>query len=369
MIEIRNDGTIMRTSNKIFRSILAFSLLAGTLFLPVRGAQAGFFSSLFDNQVANADTANTVSPPPSGNSQNLQNMSILSANQVDPNVNVSIVSDNAILPATGPAGVSDGKNSSDPSANDTSVYVVRGGDNLATIAKMFNVSVDTILWANDMKKGDKLTTGDVLLILPVSGIEYTVKAKDSLQSIASHYKVDVNDIIQNNDIALNTPLSIGDTLIIPNGTESQESDKPIKDVKASAAKDRLYYQQHPVQNLAGYYIDPVPGYRLSQGIHDNNAVDLAIAKGTPIHAAAAGTVLLARTGYNGGFGNVVIINHSNGTQTVYAHQSKLAVQSGAEVFQGQIIGYVGSTGHSTGPHLHFEVHGARNPGADNSWKY
>ena len=122
-------------------------------------------------------------------------------------------------------------------------------------------------------------------------------------------------------------------------------------------------RQHPVQNLAGYYIDPVPGYRLSQGIHDNNAVDLAIAKGTPIHAAAFGRVIFARYGYNGGFGNVVIIDHANGTQTLYAHQSKLATKAGDEVYQGQVIGYVGSTGHSTGPHLHFEVHGAQNPGA------
>ncbi len=124
-----------------------------------------------------------------------------------------------------------------------------------------------------------------------------------------------------------------------------------------------------LKSLAGYFIDPVPGYRLSQGIHDNNAVDLAIGKGTPIHAAAAGRVLLARNGYNGGFGNVVIISHPNGTETLYAHQSKIATHTGDTVYQGQVIGYVGSTGHSTGPHLHFEVHGARNPGADGSWKY
>ena len=70
-----------------------------------------------------------------------------------------------------------------------------------------------------------------------------------------------------------------------------------------------------------------------------------------------------------GFGNVVIIDHPNGTQTLYAHQSKLATVAGAEVFQGEVIGYVGTTGHSTGPHLHFEVHGAQNPGVDGSWKY
>ena len=103
-------------------------------------------------------------------------------------------------------------------------------------------------------------------------------------------------------------------------------------------------------------------------------MDLAIAPGTPIHAAAEGTIVLARYGYNGGFGNVVIINHPNGTQTLYAHQSRLLykqgdadTETGTTVSQGEIIGYVGSTGHSTGPHLHFEVHGAQNPGANDSW--
>jgi LysM repeat protein len=379
--------------SKILRSALSFSLLFGTLFVPAQ-AKAGFFSSLFVGDQAYADvSANTITPPQPGSSQNLQNIPLLVAGvssdsilndkdnkkdsqsygQTDSDdTNLNIVADNAILPATGPMGVSDGTITPDPSSNDTSVYVVRDGDNIATIAKMFNVSVDTILWANDMKKGEKLTTGEVLLILPVTGVEYTVKKGDKLQSIADQYKIDVNDIVQNNDITLDTLLSAGDTLIIPNGEEkSTESATPIpdKDLGASIAKDKQYYEQHPVQNLAGYYIDPVPGYRLSQGLHDNNAVDLAISAGTPIHAAADGKVILARYGYNGGFGNVVIIDHPNGTQTLYAHQSKLATVAGAEVFQGEVIGYVGTTGRSTGPHLHFEVHGAQNPGVNGSWKY
>ena len=352
----------------------------GTLFLPTQ-AKAGFLSSLFVGDQAYADvSANTVTPPqPGDNSQNsslaLQVGSSSQTVNEKSNSSSQVAIDDtetAIVPLVGPLGVSDGTPVPNSSSNDTSVYVVRDGDNIATIAKMFNVSVDTILWANDMKKGEKLTTGDVLLILPVTGVEYTVKKGDKLQSIADHYKIDVNDIIQNNDITLDTPLSAGDTLIIPNGEEkSTESATPIpdKDLGASIAKDKEYYEQHPVQNLAGYYIDPVPGYRLSQGLHDNNAVDLAVPTGTPIHAAAAGKVILARYGYNGGFGNVVIIDHPNGTQTLYAHQSKLATVAGAEVFQGEVIGYVGTTGHSTGPHLHFEVHGAQNPGVDGSWKY
>jgi LysM repeat protein len=357
--------------------------------MPTRIAEANFFSSLFGTgDQALADTsANTVSLPQSDdNSLNLQSSqlslqanissaSVLQSknnNESDniPDNNIdSVVADNSLMPATGPMGVSDGQDTPDPSLDQTSVYVVRDGDSLSQIAQMFGVSMDTILWANDMKKGDKLTPGDVLFILPVSGIKHIVTKGQTLQSIAKLYKADVNDIIQANDITLDTALVVGDTLIIPNAIKSDESGNPLKNPSASTAKDKMYYDSHPVQNLAGYFIDPVPGYRLSQGLHDNNAVDLAISKGTPILAAAEGRVILARTGYNGGFGNLVIISHPNGTETLYAHQSKIATTTGATVYQGQVIGYVGSTGHSTGPHLHFEVHGAQNPGVDDSWKY
>ncbi|HEV7423650.1 MAG TPA: peptidoglycan DD-metalloendopeptidase family protein [Candidatus Paceibacterota bacterium] len=378
--------------------ILSLSLLSGAIFVPLQ-ARANFLTLFFGDQALadvpslSGDTNNSLNSIKNSQTMDLLQASVSSAsvfqdpkpkstssaaskkdvqdNTVDPNANVNIVSDNAILPATGPLGVSDGKTAPDPSSFETSVYVVRKDDSLSAIANMFSVSVNTILWANNMKKGDKLVEGDVLLILPVSGLEITVTKGQTLQSIAKLYKADINDILQSNNITLDTPLALGDTLIIPNGLKSEESNKPIaeKDLPASIAKDKQYYEQHPVQNLAGYFIDPVPGYRLSQGIHDNNAVDLAISKGTPIHAAAAGRIVLARKGYNGGFGNVVIIAHPNGTETLYAHQSKIAAHTGDEVFQGEVIGYVGSTGRSSGPHLHFEVHGARNPGADGSWKY
>lgn len=289
------------------------------------------------------------------------------ASAVDQDITVSIVSDSALLSVGGSMGASDGKDLIDPSSLETSVYVVRKGDSISAIAEMFEISVNTILWANDMKKGDKLIEGDVLLILPISGLEHTVTKGQTLQSIAKLYKVDIDDITFYNGLDAGAKLAIGDELMIPDGIKAQENDKPVVDLKASIAKDKKYYEAHPVKNLAGYYVNPVPGYRKSQGIHDKNAVDLAIKTGTPIHAAAAGRVTLARNGYNGGFGNLVIISHPNGTETLYAHQSKIATTTGAQVAQGEIIGYVGSTGRSTGPHLHFEVHGARNPGADGSW--
>ena len=90
-------------------------------------------------------------------------------------------------------------------------------------------------------------------------------------------------------------------------------------------------------------------------------MDLAAPTGTPILASAIGEVIISRTGWNGGYGNYVVIAHSNGTQTVYAHNSSNIVYAGQTVVQGQVIGYVGSTGRSTGAHLHFEVRGAKNP--------
>ncbi|HEX8591206.1 MAG TPA: peptidoglycan DD-metalloendopeptidase family protein [Candidatus Paceibacterota bacterium] len=114
--------------------------------------------------------------------------------------------------------------------------------------------------------------------------------------------------------------------------------------------------------VSSYFGNPCPGCRLSQGIHGNNGVDLSAPAGTPIYAAAAGTVTVAKGGggYNGGYGNYVIVSHANGTQTLYAHMSRIAT-SGGKVGKGTLIGYVGNTGRSTGNHLHFEVRGGTNP--------
>jgi len=369
---------------------LAFSLFLGVVFAPFQ-AKASFLSSLFGNDASastvsgtlgavvdnsnlqNQNTALQANSFAASTLQNKQEKGSTASSGVNQNSSVSILADSALVPATGPLGVSDGSADSNFSNDQTSVYVVRSGDSLSEIAQMFGVSVNTILLANDMKKGDVISEGQVLVILPISGIQHTVTKGETIASIAKHYKVDAGDIASYNGIAPDAQLAVGDQLIIPNA-DSSESDKPVKDLNATIAKDKKYYETHSTKAFPGYYIDPVPGYRLSQGIHDNNAVDLAIAPGTPIHAAASGTVLVAHSGCvagssrcGGGFGNYVVINHSNGTQTLYAHQSSIATYVGAQVAQGQVIGYVGTTGRSTGPHLHFEVHGARNPGADDSW--
>jgi len=354
-------------------------------------AYASFLSSILGDQVyaQNEKADRLVSGPGSLNSQtmalleaNVSSASILQDqndkkakkdekisknNQIDDSESVNIISENALMPITGLGLATENKDILE-AFQETSVYVVRKGDSTSAIAQMFDVSVNTILAANNMKKGEKLVEGDVLLILPISGLEHKVAKGQTLQSIAKLYKADVDDIALYNGIPLYAKLAIGDELMIPDGVKAEENSKPVKNLKATNDRDTQYYKVRPtIQNLVGYFINPVQGYRKSQGIHDRNAIDMAIRTGTPIRASAGGRVTLARNGYNGGFGNLVILMHPNGVETLYAHMSKLGTSTGATVDQGEIIGYVGSTGRSTGPHLHFEVHGARNPGADFSW--
>lgn len=340
--------------------------------------KASFLSSLLGTD-ASADSIETISGQITTNSQN---MTLLEANvsavsfdlkdtKTDPkdtsNVNEKVdvsITGNALVPATSPLGVSDGTPDVDPSFDQVSVYVIRKGDSIAAIAKMFNVSVNTIYWANDLKKGDKLKEGDTLVILPFDGLTHTVKAKETLAGIAKLYKADVDDIIAFNGLSSNEKLSVGDELIIPDGQKTEENDKPVKNSTVNPSKNTNSSSAKNLKSVDGYFIYPLPTgprIRKTQGMHDRYAVDIGAPSGTPIYAAASGTVVLAKNGYNGGYGNYVIIKHPNGTETRYAHMSRLGTSAGKQVSQGEVIGYVGTTGRSTGNHLHIEVRGARNP--------
>ena len=334
--------------------------------------EAGFLSMILGDEVeASTDDSNIVTVDDS----NSQTMALLEANvssistcedgnnEIATAENTNIFSSNALLPATNPLGVSDGCEIAigGVSSDQISVYVVRKGDSISQIAEMFDVSIDTILSANDMHKGDTIKEGDVLLILPFSGIEHTVAKGDTLQGLANKYKVDLDEILITNDIDTDTKLAIGEKLMIPGGSLSGGTSKSRSGIKTA-------YPTSSLKNISGYFINPVPTGKKSRGTTSNHkGVDLAAPTGSPIYASAAGRVTFARTGYNGGFGNLVIISHANGTETIYAHQSRIATSVGAQVAQGDVIGYVGSTGRSSGPHLHFEVHGAKNPGNDWSW--
>jgi murein DD-endopeptidase MepM/ murein hydrolase activator NlpD len=295
---------------------------------------------------------------------NSQTMALLEAvRNTDPSpdpesADVIIVDGSAILASATPDQAGSG---TIPTGDQISVYVVRKGDTLSAIAKMFGVSNNTILWANDIPKGGTVQVGQKLVILPVSGIQYTVKKGDTIEKIAALYKAEADDIRESNNIEGGDILAVGGTIIIPNGVESEApSVSPVKTIK-KALGSLVNTVSSPTVSTDGYFVRPTVG-RKTQGIHGHNGIDFHAGKGTAVVAAAAGTVVVSLdSGWNGGYGQYVVIKHSNSTQTLYAHLSNNMVSEGQTVSQGQTIGLSGDTGKSFGPHLHFEVRGGRNP--------
>lgn len=233
-------------------------------------------------------------------------------------------------------------------------YVVQEGDSLSQIASDHGVSMNTILWANNITDAKLVKPGKELVILPVSGVQYKVKSGDTVAGVAKRFKGDSDEIIAYNGIDVSKGLTEGATIIIPGGE--------LPKTAAPAAKKATGKSARTLPAASGYFGNPVPGGRCTQGIHGYNGIDIGAPSGTPIYASAAGTVIVAKGGggYNGGYGNYIVVKHANGMQTLYAHMSRLAVSGGA-VEKGALIGYVGNTGKSTGYHLHFEVRGGTNP--------
>jgi murein DD-endopeptidase MepM/ murein hydrolase activator NlpD len=228
-------------------------------------------------------------------------------------------------------------------------HTVVAGDTLYALAKKYGVGAETLMWANNMEQNpDLLRLGQKLIVLPFNGVYHTVGAKDTLEAIAKKYKANVADIIayEPNRLDLKNPvIHAGQKLVVPGGT------KPVvvKQVKvysgpvpASAAKG------------SGRFVWPTTGY-ITQGYKPlHRAIDIAGRVGLPVKASDAGYVV--ESGWsNAGYGYYIVVDHRNGFQTLYAHLSRILVGPGQSVGKGATIALMGSSGRSTGAHLHFEV--------------
>lgn len=347
-----------REARRFVRAASAvFSLvLAGVLFVAPAQAHAGFFSELL-KFFTNADVGERGVDFIEETSAASNAAPVLSAAaspiraEINQSPNISFIQENSLLAPSNPLGtIQDDRN-----VDQIFLYTVKPGDTPSSIAKSFGITVNTILRANDLKSATAIKVGDQLVILPVSGIQYTVKKGDTIESIAKKYKTDSGEILAFNGLPVGVGLQAGDQLIIPDGED-------IFDAPATAAQKSQFAS---LPQLKNFFQRPIQGGKKTQGLHGNNGVDLANSCGLPIMAAADGVVLISKeTGYNGGFGKYIVINHANGTQTVYAHNNDNMVLAGETVKQGQIIGLIGNTGNTrggTGCHVHFEVHGAKNP--------
>ncbi len=255
--------------------------------------------------------------------------------------------------------------SQDKSDNSIVIYEVKSGDTISSIASRFKVSVNTIRWANELNSKDTIKIGDKLTILPITGFQYKVKSGDTISAIAKKYDADSKEILIFNGFDDAKDLKAGMEIIIPNGEPQIEKPKSTTTTTKSTTTTQTSSNttSNSSSSTSSTYAMPIPGSILTQGIHGTNAVDFGAPVGTPVKASLDGEVILSKGGgaYNGGYGNYIVIKHSNGTQTLYAHLSKTEVSVGRKVSKGDVIGKSGNTGRSTGPHLHFEVRGATNP--------
>ena len=221
-------------------------------------------------------------------------------------------------------------------------YKVQKGDSVSKIAVAFSVSMDAIIASNGITNARSLREGEVLRIPNMDGIPYTVKKGDSLSGISVSMGVPMDAILDANDIQSDI-INIGMTLFIPGARMKRE------DLRLALGELFIYpLKGSRLSSPFGWRDDPISGER-----RHHAALDLAAPQGTPVYAAMEGKV--SALGFNMVYGNFVILEHPGGFQTMYAHLHTVSVKKGDQLKQGARIGAVGTTGYSTGPHLHFAV--------------
>lgn len=236
-------------------------------------------------------------------------------------------------------------------------YVVGAGDTVSTIAANFGISVNTILWENDLSAYSLIRPGDKLDILPVSGLAHKVARGDTLAAVASKYGVDVKTVLEANKLASAEMLAVGQKLIIPGGKKTyyaanSRSSNANNISAVSIIKDLLKPKdlRPAASNKLAW---PTVGARITQYFSWRHyAVDIANKTGTPVYATDTGVVEVA--GWGRGYGNQIVIDHGGGRKSRYAHLFKFYVKKGEAVNKGEAIAAMGSTGYSTGSHVHFE---------------
>ncbi|MBN2147061.1 MAG: peptidoglycan DD-metalloendopeptidase family protein [Anaerolineales bacterium] len=247
-------------------------------------------------------------------------------------------------------------------------YTVETGDSVFGIAQKFSIMPETILWSNyDVLNDnpDELSPGMQLNIPPVDGVYYQWEEGDTLEGIASYFKADKEEILNwpGNHMDLTNPtIEPGTYVLIPGGerefrqwlvpTIAREGSGVSKDVLGAGACEGSYSGAYG----SGAFAWPTASHYLSGNDYWSGhlGIDIAGGIGDGIFAADSGVVVFSGWALYG-YGYMIMIDHGNGYQTLYAHLSAVSTTCGQSVYQGNYIGAVGSTGNSTGPHLHFEV--------------
>lgn len=238
----------------------------------------------------------------------------------------------------------------------TVVYTVKSGDVIGAIAGQYGLSIETILWANNLTLRSRIHPGDELKIPPVDGVVHMVKKGETVAKIAKLYNAKEQAVIIFNKLQSGgADIVAGEMLIIPEGVPPRPIAPPTP--KRPTFVSRIAAPPPSVEAPAGSgYIWPAGVRRISQyfGLR-HNGLDIAGPVGTPIYAVRDGVISTSKCGWNGGYGCYIVIEHGGGYSSLYGHNNQLFVNVGDAVTQGQTIAAMGSTGNSTGPHTHFEI--------------
>tara|TARA_Y100000310_G_scaffold173181_1_gene173310 strand:+ start:9812 stop:10999 length:1188 start_codon:yes stop_codon:yes gene_type:complete len=229
-------------------------------------------------------------------------------------------------------------------------YTIQGGDTISEIAEKFGITSNSILWENNLSAYSLIRPGDKLTILPVAGIRHKVVKNETIAKIAKKYGVEAEDIIEFNLLGSADDIQVGEQLIIPGGKKPYIA--PSYSFRAIATAPVAA----PRVIATGQMLWPSSCRRITQYYRwRHSGIDIACGYGNPIYAADSGRIIKAQSGWNGGYGTVIEIDHGNGKQTLYGHLGNIYVKVGESVNKGQTIAAEGSTGRSTGAHNHFEV--------------
>ena len=220
-------------------------------------------------------------------------------------------------------------------------HTVKRGESVYQISRNYDLSMDAIITSNNISNARRLAEGTVLRIPNMDGIPYAVKKGDSLSKIAVSMNVPLEVILDVNDIRTDA-ISPGQMLFIPGARMAPD------ELKLAMGELFMYPIKGRLTDSYGWRIDPIANVRRFHA-----ALDLAAPSGLPVKAAMDAKV--SATGTNNTYGKFIILSHAGGYQSLYAHLSSIAVNQGDNVVQGRKIGEVGSTGYSTGPHLHFAI--------------
>ncbi len=226
-----------------------------------------------------------------------------------------------------------------PKTLEVKSYTVKTGDSIGAIAKRFGLTIDTLVAMNGLKSARALRVGAELRVPNMDGIVHVVGKGDTLASIAARYKIGLTALADVNDLG-SAMLKTGQSIFIPGAR------LPAETLKQFYGTSVIWPIRGSISSYYGYRADPFSGARRFHA-----AIDIVAPPGTPVKAPMAGRV--ADTGYNGIYGNYIIMSHADGYQTLYGHLSEYQVKVGQTIAQGAVIGLVGNTGYSTGPHLHF----------------